>query len=201
MQIGAKIREARLAKGMSQNELAAILGVSKPAISRYELGQRHLQLDQLTVISKALDIPLIDLVDLEPEKRAELHRAMQIISNIQERQLEGEYISDSDQWIYSVVSFLKHLVSRELATATVSDGPLPDDAETNRVARRELPDSELEEPKTPEQRKNRKRVNKLKHMFETLNDEGQRRVIEYTKDLCCIPSYKKELLPEDGTAT
>ena len=39
------------------------------------------------------------------------------------------------------------------------------------------------EPETPEQRKIRKRINRLNRIFATLNLEGQRRVIELAKDL------------------
>ncbi|MBO7150968.1 MAG: helix-turn-helix transcriptional regulator, partial [Clostridia bacterium] len=39
MDIGAKIKAARLAKGMTQEELGAILGVQKSAIAKYESGR------------------------------------------------------------------------------------------------------------------------------------------------------------------
>lgn len=39
MNIGEKIREARLAKGMTQEELGEILGVQKSAIAKYENGR------------------------------------------------------------------------------------------------------------------------------------------------------------------
>ena len=123
MHQGDKIREARQKKGMSQRELAAALGVSKPAISRYELGQRHLRLDQLMALAEILDIPVLELLELEPEKRTELEQAMQILSGIQERDLEGQYIGEADQWLDSAVIFLQHLISRELAAAAISDGP------------------------------------------------------------------------------
>ena len=39
-QIGANIRAARLARAVSQEELAAALAVERPTLSRYERGER-----------------------------------------------------------------------------------------------------------------------------------------------------------------
>lgn len=173
MHQGTRIKEARLAKGMSQNELATALGVSKPTISRYELGQRHLQLDQLKAISKILDIPIIELVELEPEKREELEKAMEIIVGIQERELEGQYLGDGDQWINSIYTFLKHLIDQELGIATASDEPQNGEA------------LEISTPKrlTPEQIRSKKRMKRLGTIFELLDNERQLKVIEYVRDM------------------
>ena len=40
MDIGQKIKEARIAKGMTQEELGKILGVQRSAIAKYEKGRR-----------------------------------------------------------------------------------------------------------------------------------------------------------------
>ena len=39
MNIGQKIREARIEKGMTQEELGDILGVQKSAVAKYENGR------------------------------------------------------------------------------------------------------------------------------------------------------------------
>lgn len=171
---GTKIKEARKAIGMSQVELAAALGVSVPAISRYELGQRHLRPDQLEAVAAILGISAIDLLDVEPEKRAELEQIQEILSGIQERELEGRYLSEADLWIQPIYDFLKRLIDRELAIATLKmDAQLDSD------------------PSKQEERKIKKRINRLNSIVETLNDEGQRRVIELAKDLSCIPTYQR----------
>lgn len=196
MHQGEKIRQARLAKGMSQSDLAAALGVTKPAISRYELGQRHLSPDQLAAISKILDVPITELLDLEPGKKAELEQAMQILSGIQERELEGQYLSDADQWIDSAVVFLKYLINKEVAIAAASDGEDRQEPIEEPGPAQE-PEAEPE-PETPEQRKGKKRMNRLSRIFESLNDEGQRRVIEFAKDISCIPTYRQEPITDDN---
>ena len=61
--LGAKIRAARLAKGMTQEELGHLLGVEKSAIAKYENG-RVVNLKQATLksISQILDIPASELI-------------------------------------------------------------------------------------------------------------------------------------------
>lgn len=54
--LGNQIRKSRKEKGMSQEKLAAILGVTKSTISKYELGQREPSFDQLIKISSALSL-------------------------------------------------------------------------------------------------------------------------------------------------
>ena len=39
MEIGKKIKEARLEKGMTQEELGKIVGLQKSAIAKYETGR------------------------------------------------------------------------------------------------------------------------------------------------------------------
>ncbi|MVM34214.1 helix-turn-helix domain-containing protein [Spirosoma sp. HMF4905] len=57
-QVGQLIREARIKKGLSQLELAQILGVTKAAVSGYETGRQNLTLGTLQKIATALDTPL-----------------------------------------------------------------------------------------------------------------------------------------------
>lgn len=41
LKIGGRIAEMRKAKGMTQEQLAAALGVSAPAVSKWETGVSH----------------------------------------------------------------------------------------------------------------------------------------------------------------
>ena len=61
--LGEKIRAARLAKGMTQEELGHLLGVEKSAVAKYENG-RVVNLKQATLksISQILDIPVSELI-------------------------------------------------------------------------------------------------------------------------------------------
>jgi transcriptional regulator with XRE-family HTH domain len=70
MTTGEKIRAARKAKHMTMSQLAEMTGLSVPAISRYELGERTPRMDKLFVIANALEMEVGDLfwdVTLKPD--------------------------------------------------------------------------------------------------------------------------------------
>ncbi len=54
--IGARIREARKAKGLSQSDLAEALDVTKGAISQWETGQTDLSITRLDAIARVLAV-------------------------------------------------------------------------------------------------------------------------------------------------
>lgn len=54
--LGQKIREARLAKGLSQAQLGKIIGVSKVTISWYESNSRTPNLENFAKLTEALDM-------------------------------------------------------------------------------------------------------------------------------------------------
>lgn len=56
-----RIKEVREAKGLSQTELGRLVGLSEPAINRYERGNRKPSRRKLDDIAKALDVPLKSL--------------------------------------------------------------------------------------------------------------------------------------------
>jgi transcriptional regulator with XRE-family HTH domain len=58
-----RIREMRLKAGMSQVELAAAVGSQQSQISRLERGKIAATLDKLVAVSRALKVPLAELVD------------------------------------------------------------------------------------------------------------------------------------------
>lgn len=59
--IGAAIREARLSRGVTQDDLARLLGVDRTMVSRYERGQRTLSAPALLHIFRYLQYPLSTL--------------------------------------------------------------------------------------------------------------------------------------------
>ena len=60
--VGQRIRKQRLKKGMLQEELARKAGLSPSALSNFEQGRRRTSLDWLRKISKALGVPMSDLI-------------------------------------------------------------------------------------------------------------------------------------------
>lgn len=72
MDIGAKIKQARLAKGYTQEELGKLIGVQKSAVAKYEKGKIvNIKRSVLAKISKALEIPPVELVSDIEEKPVE----------------------------------------------------------------------------------------------------------------------------------
>lgn len=58
MVLGKRIAQARQACGMTQQQLANLVGVSKPTIERAEYNTRPLNADVLWRISKELNLPM-----------------------------------------------------------------------------------------------------------------------------------------------
>lgn len=72
LNIGAKIRAARQAKGMTQEELGDILGVQKSAIAKYESGRVvNIKRSTLKKISDVLGIPPFELIFDEEQRKVQ----------------------------------------------------------------------------------------------------------------------------------
>ena len=83
MNIGQKIKKARLERGLTQQELGALVGVQKSAIAKYENGRVvNIKRNTLQKIAKALNIRPSELVfDGSPKEAAELH--VRIITDLE----------------------------------------------------------------------------------------------------------------------
>lgn len=81
MDIGEKIRAARLAKGMTQEELGDILGVQKSAIAKYENGRVvNIKRSTLKKISDVLNIPPFELIFDEDHRK--MQKKNDVLSDI-----------------------------------------------------------------------------------------------------------------------
>src|SRR4029450_7925455 len=59
--IGGLIRDARKHRGLTQTQLADVLGTSQSAVHRIEAGNQNLSLEMVNRIAAALDSPLISV--------------------------------------------------------------------------------------------------------------------------------------------
>ena len=66
--IGARMREQRLALGMSQERLGKELGVSFQQIQKYERGVNRVSAARLYSICKALNVSLSSMFERDPTK-------------------------------------------------------------------------------------------------------------------------------------
>lgn len=56
------IRTIRLKRGLSQSDLACRVGTTQTAISRYEMGERSIDLEMAAKIAAALNCKVDDLI-------------------------------------------------------------------------------------------------------------------------------------------
>ena len=72
LQIGEKLKELRHKNGVTQDQLAEMLGVSSQSVSRWELGICYPDLELLPVIANYFDITLDDLVGMNKIRSEEM---------------------------------------------------------------------------------------------------------------------------------
>ena len=70
---GARIKAARLQKGLSQTQLAQMLGVSQPAVAHWESGAHAPRFALLPRIAAMLDIPRKDIAPKRTRLTPRLH--------------------------------------------------------------------------------------------------------------------------------
>lgn len=71
IEIGKRIKEIRVRKGISQLELATLVGAGQSTIAGIETGVRGASLKMLQKIANALNVPLLDLLGAEEKKKIE----------------------------------------------------------------------------------------------------------------------------------
>jgi transcriptional regulator with XRE-family HTH domain len=61
--LGARIKEIRKARGLTQEQLAEMIDVEQKHVSRIESGKNYPTIDRLEKISAALNVPLMGFFD------------------------------------------------------------------------------------------------------------------------------------------
>ena len=113
LNIGEKIREARLAKGMTQEELGEILGVQKSAIAKYENGRIvNIKRSTLKKISDVLGLKPHELIFESPKlETADIHA--RILMDVDAVEMMEKYYSLSITEQAIVKKFIYSLGSGE----------------------------------------------------------------------------------------
>lgn len=94
--LGLKIRKLREEKGMSQERLAELLRIPRVSLSQTENGERRINAEELSTLSKIFNIPSDILLSpeqgieviLEETKKKELKQKMEIRINVPQKNLE-----------------------------------------------------------------------------------------------------------------
>lgn len=185
MNIGEKIKQIRLEKGLTQDDLAAATGITKTAISRYELGQRQPSVDQLNAIADALEVWVFDLVNLSPEKQAEMRQSTNTLSRVMEKLVQrNEFPPDFVEMLESLRSKMEEELTTTLSIATVADQA------QNRIKQMER--LEQQRRQLGEAQKARiGREDEARYLFRLLSDAGQEKMLEWMRDFSKIPDYQR----------
>ena len=65
---GERLRRARTARGLSLEQVAQALKVSKPSVWGWEQGYSRPRISRLSEIAKVLEVPLLSLVDSQGQQ-------------------------------------------------------------------------------------------------------------------------------------
>ena len=86
MEVGSLIKEARLAKGLTQEELGKLVGVQKSAIAKYESGRVvNIKRSTLQKLAEVLNLKGSDLIiQSNPKEAAELSARVLMDSDLRE---------------------------------------------------------------------------------------------------------------------
>ncbi|WP_091315155.1 helix-turn-helix transcriptional regulator [Flavobacterium terrigena] len=63
--IGLKVKELRVARNMSQNDLAFLCELDKQSISRIERGKTNITLKTSLILSKAFNVKIYDFYNID----------------------------------------------------------------------------------------------------------------------------------------
>lgn len=173
--IGENIRQARIQRGMTQEELAELLDTTKSAISRYELGKREPRAEQLVAIANALGVSVAYLQGYETINTQEILDAMR----------RGDY-STAERLIGLPPGSIQPLPNEELEKINVE---LEQQQQTTNLVLNKLR-IYLKTKYQIMTEQDYANIRDLINNFSQLTTEGQKKAIERVEELAQIPKYK-----------
>ncbi len=108
-EIGKRIRELRLKKGLTQKELGALCGIAEPNIGKYELGKQNPKYGTLFKIADALNVPYDYLLfgEENPYKEANLEEMLwSIVDELEDKASELVDTTYSEDIIKTIENLL-----------------------------------------------------------------------------------------------
>lgn len=108
--VGARLKEAREARGLSATALAEILGVSRQAVSQYENEQQSPRPEIMARIEQVLNLPPSffsrPVPQKKPETRRIFYRSMNSATKLARVRVERRY-----EWLTEIAEYLQDYVS------------------------------------------------------------------------------------------
>ena len=90
--LGQKLKAAREELGMTQQQLAEAVHITKSAICNFERGRRTPSIKQLQILANHLGVPLFELVDEDDARNGqrpiELERAEELLARLKKAQAD-----------------------------------------------------------------------------------------------------------------
>lgn len=164
--IGQKIKRMRLEKGLTQKDLAALLGTSQQNLAQYEKDKRRPKIETVRKIAKALDVYIGDLIDdwsIYPKK--------DIMSDLESNAATEKPPVNTT---YSSSRFNVKNYQNLLYSLRYSDEEMKNAVDYVKNA---IP---------------AERLTLFTQYFNLLNDFGKERAVEYTRLLSSVPEYQKD---------
>ena len=102
--LGLRIKELRIKKGMTQQELADALDLTRTSLGRYELGIKRMSIDTLQVIADYFHTTMDDLLGTQfaKEEKTTHDRVVELIK---------DYSLNDDEYL-KMVDYLEFIVSQ-----------------------------------------------------------------------------------------
>lgn len=121
--VGERIRFFRIASGMKQKDLAALLGISYQQIQKYETGRDKVNIDRLFEIAEIFNVPILSFLDLSDQEDTSLSHNRQTLSLMHYFSL----ISDkkTSQLVVDIVKILSE--KDQVAMSLASEDALEED--------------------------------------------------------------------------
>lgn len=160
MPTGAKIKEIRKQKGLTQKQLGDLCGMADSAIRRYENGNANPKIETLQKIARALEVPLYKL--LQSDEAIEIDG--------KETHPIDLTAFDNPKDINNILkSITKDTPIRTSAIEELVNVTIPEDIETDEVLIRQR--------------------TKYYSLYDKLNDDGKKKAVERVQELTEIPRY------------
>lgn len=145
--VGEKIKEFRLKRGMSQEELADLLGTTKQTVSRYETGERKANQDVLFKLSEIFKVSIDDFFPSKKENEVKsiVFTKLPIVGAVScgngvlaYQEIEG-YEEVPSSWLNGGEYFFLRAKGDSMINARIMDGDLllirrQDDVENGEIA-------------------------------------------------------------------